>query len=704
MREYRGSEIRNIAVVGHGGSGKTSLVDALAFVSGSSKRHGSTADGTALTDTAPEETERGYSINLGCAFAEWMDTKINLLDTPGFLDFQGDAIAGLAAADGALCVVSATAGVEVATERMFAEAVRRKDPVLFVVTMMDKEHADFDAIYQQIRTKLTSRVIPIEVPVGQGADFHGIVNLFDSRAHVYARGARTGEYEETDVPDEVKPQYERYRADLIETIAATDDTLLERYLEGGEISRDEAVGAMKEAMKRGELFPLFCVSSTLNYGTRAVLSTIVELMPNAYEMEELHAFTGAEGNETVEIHARDDAPFAALVFKTQSEPHVGDVSIFRVLSGSARNGDDLYNVTRDASEKLNHLSVTQGRERAEVACLHAGDIGCVAKLRDTHTNDTLSTRAHPVRLPEIEFPDPLVEMAVHPVNRADEEKLQAGLHRLHDEDPSFHTRYNAETHETLVAGLGERHLEVALAKLKRKFGVVAELRKPRIAYRETIRARAEGQGRHKKQSGGRGQFGDCWVRIGPAQRGEGIRFEDHIVGGAIPSKFIPAVEKGIHEAAERGVVAGFPLVDFEVELFDGSFHTVDSNEMSFKMAGIQAFKNIAPKCRPVLLEPLDEVEITTPDESLGDVLGDLSSRRGQILGTESTADVAGTRVRALVPQSELHLYASALQSMTHGRATFRRQFRGYEEMPAEAAQRVVAEVSKETEAGLTAER
>ncbi|HEX6599238.1 MAG TPA: elongation factor G [Gemmatimonadaceae bacterium] len=704
MREYRGSEIRNIAVVGHGGSGKTSLVDALAFVSGSSKRHGSTADGTALTDTAPEEIERGYSINLGCAFAEWMDTKINLLDTPGFLDFQGDAIAGLAAADGALCVVSATAGVEVATERMFAEAVRRKDPVLFVVTMMDKEHADFDAIYQQIRTKLTARVIPIEVPVGQGPDFHGIVNLFDSRAHVYARGARTGEYEETDVPDEVTPQFERYRADLIETIAATDDTLLERYLEGGEISRDEAVGAMKEAMKRGELFPLFCVSSTLNYGTRAVLSTIVELMPNAYEMEELHAFTGAEGNDTVEIHARDDAPFAALVFKTQSEPHVGDVSIFRILSGSAKNGDDLYNVSRDATEKLNHLSVTQGRERAEVACLHAGDIGCVAKLRDTHTNDTLSTRAHPVRLPEIDFPDPLVEMAVHPANRADEEKLQAGLHRLHEEDPSFHMRYNAETHETLVSGLGERHLEVALAKLKRKFGVVAELRKPRIAYRETIRARAEGQGRHKKQSGGRGQFGDCWVRIGPAQRGDGIRFEDHIVGGAIPSKFIPAVEKGIHEAAERGVVAGFPLVDFEVELFDGSFHTVDSNEMSFKMAGIQAFKNIAPKCKPVLLEPLDEVEITTPDESLGDVLGDLSSRRGQILGTESAADVAGTRVRALVPQSELHLYASALQSMTHGRATFRRQFRGYEEMPAEAAQRVVAEVAKDSEAGLTAER
>src|SRR5215211_6949267 len=489
MREYRGSEIRNIAVVGHGASGKTSLVDALAFVSGSSRRHGTIGDGTTLTDSAPEEIERGYSINLGCAFAEWMDTKINLIDTPGFLDFQGDAIAGLAAADGALCVIGATSGVEVGTERMFHEAVSRGDPVLFVVNMMDKDNADFDGIYQQIKSRLTTKVIPIEVPVGEGPDFHGIVNLFDKKAHVYARGVKSGAYEETDVPPEVQPQFDRYYAELIETIAATDDSLLERYLDGGEIGRDDAIRAMKDAMKRMELFPLFCVSSTLNYGTRAVLSTIVELMPNAWEMEEVHAFTGAEGDHTVEIHANDDAPFAALVFKTMAEPHVGDVSYFRILSGSVVNGAEVYNATRDGVEKLNHISVAQGKERVEVPRLHAGDIGCVAKLRNTHTNDTLSTRAHPVRLPQIGFPEPLVQMAISPVNRADEEKLQSGLHRLHDEDPSFESHWNAETHETLVSGLGERHLEVMLAKLKRKFGVVAELRRPRIAYRETIRAR-----------------------------------------------------------------------------------------------------------------------------------------------------------------------------------------------------------------------
>jgi elongation factor G len=700
MREYKGSEIRNIAVVGHGASGKTSLVDALAFVSGSSKRHGSVKDGTALTDTAAEETERGYSINLGCAYAEWQDTKINLLDTPGYLDFQGDAVAGLAAADGALCVVPATAGVEVGTERMFKEAMRRRDPVLFVVSMMDKEHADFDRIYQQIKTRLTNKVIPIEIPIGQGPDFHGIVNLFTKRAHVYKRGVKTGEYEETDIPAEAQDQFDRYYNELIESISATDDTLLERYLEGGDISREEAIGGMKEAMKRMELFPLFCVSGELNYGTQAVLSMIVELMPNAYEMEELHAFKGAEGDATVEIHADDNAPPAAHVFKTMSEPHVGEVTFFRLYSGTIGNGDELYNATRSVAEKLNHLSIAQGKDRAEIVRLHAGDIGCVAKLRNTHTNDTLSTRQHPVRLPLIELPEGQISMAVHASNRADEEKLQQGLHRLHDEDPTLEMAYNAETHETIVSGLGERHLEVNMSKLKRKFGVTAELSKPRIAYRETIKGRAEGQGRHKKQSGGRGQFGDCWVRFGPQPRGAGYAFVDEIVGGSIPRQFIPAVDRGIQEAAVRGIIAGYPLVDFRVEVFDGSYHTVDSNEMSFKMAGIQAFKAVAAKCKPVLLEPLDELEIFTPDDYMGDVLGDLSSRRGQILGTEP-ADGA-TLIRAVVPQAELHGYAASIQSMTHGRAFYRRHFKGYDEAPHEVASKVIEEHAKEREEELVA--
>jgi len=678
------------------------LVDALAFVSGASKRHGSVKDGTALTDYSPEETERKFSINLGVGYAEWMDTKINLVDTPGFLDFLGDAVAGVAAADGALCVVNANSGVEVGTEREFREAMRRKDPVLFVVSMMDKEHANFDRAFEQIKQRLTSKVIPVQVPAGEGHSFRGVLNLFSKKAHLYKPGSKSGEYEETAIPAEYQATFDRYYQELIETVAATDDSLLERYLEGNEIDRDEAVRAMKEAMKRMELFPLFCVSSELNMGVQAVLTTIVELMPNAYEMEEVHAFKGAEGDHTVEIHAKDDAPFAAQVFKTISEPHVGDVSYFRIYSGSVASGDEVYNATRSGSEKLNHLSVSQGRDRTEAPRLHAGDIGCVAKLRNTHTNDTLSTKEHPVRLPGIEFPESLVQLAVHAANRADEEKLQAGLHKLHDEDPTFQMHYNPETHETIVSGLGERHLEVTMAKLRRKFGVTAELTKPRIAYRETLKARAEGQGRHKKQSGGRGQFGDCWVRFAPLARGKGYEFEDKIVGGAIPRQYIPAVDRGIQEAAVRGVLAGFPLVDFKVELFDGSYHTVDSNEQSFKMAGILAFKAVAAKCKPVLLEPLDEIDVLLPDEYMGDVLGDLSGRRGHILGTESIEDSAGgmtgfTRIRAVVPQAELHLYASTLQSMTQGRATYVRRFKGYEEAPGEVAQKVIVEHAKEKE-------
>lgn len=694
MRDYDSAGIRNIAVVGHGGSGKTSLVDALCFAAGSGKRHGNIRDGTALTDHLPEEVERGYSIALGCAYAEWMESKINFVDTPGSLDFQGDALAGLAATDGALCVVSAVSGVEVGTERMFRAAMQRQDPVLFAVTMMDKEHADFDRIYLEIKSRLTAKVIPVEIPCGEGHEFSGVINLFTQRAYMYTSGAK-GEYVETDIPAHCQARFAAYRQELIEAISATDDALLERYLEGQDIDRDDAIHGMKDAMARLDLFPLFCVSAENMIGVRAMLTELVQLMPNAWEMEEIHALTGSEGHATIQLHAKDDGPFAALVFKTLSEPHVGDVSHFRVLSGSVQTGQEVYNATRDVVEKLGHLSVPLGKERVEVQTLHAGDIGCVAKLRNTHTNDTLSTREHPIRLPAITFPESVVHFAVSAAARGEEEKLQQGLHRLHDEDPTLSVAYNPETHETIVGGMGERHLDVAMAVLKRKFGVQADLAPPRIAYRETITAKAEGQGRHKKQTGGRGQFGDCWIRMSPMPRGEGYLFDDRIVGGVIPSKYIPAVDRGIQEAAQRGVLAGFPLVDFRAELYDGSTHSVDSNEMSFKMAGILAFKTVASKCRPVLLEPIDLLEVTVPDRYLGDVLGDLSGRRGQILGTDT--DGQQTSVRALVPQAELHLYATQLFSLSHGHGTLTRRFSGYEQVPHEAAQKVVAEHAREME-------
>lgn len=690
MREYRSDTIRNVAVVGHGASGKTSLVDALAFVSGSSKRHGSIKDGTTLTDTTAEEIERKYSISLGCAYAEWKDAKINLVDTPGFLDFQGDAIAGLTAADGALITVAAATGVEAGTERMFREAIARRDPVLFTVSMMDKDHADFDRAYRMIKDRLTSKIVPVEIPVGGGSGFSGVINLISKKAHVPKKGAKAGEYDEVDIPVSEQERFQRYHQEMVEAVAATDDALLERFFGGEELPGDEAMAALKEAMKRADLFPVLCCSASMLVGVRTLLDFLVALMPNAYEMEELHAFKGAEGSKTVEIHPSDDAPFTALVFKTTAEPHVGDVTYFRTFSGVVSSGQEVYNATRDGVEKLNHLAVAQGRERVEVPKLHPGDIGCVAKLHNTHTNDTLSTKAHPVRLPQVVFPESLVTFAVKSASRNDEEKLQQGMHRLHDEDPTFQTHYNAETHETIVGGLGERHVEVAMARLSRQFGVKAELSPPRIPYRETLTASAEGQGRHRKQSGGRGQFGDSWVKMRPGKRGSGYTFVDSIVGGAIPRNYIPAVDKGIQEASARGIIAGYPLVDFVAECYDGSYHSVDSNEASFKMAGIQAFKTVAPKCRPVLLEPLDMVEVTTPDDYLGDVMGDLSSRRGKLQGTEQAENGAGAVVKAIVPQADLHLYGTRLAGLTHGRGSFTHHFHGYEQMPLEHAAKVIA--------------
>jgi elongation factor G len=696
MREYKSNEIRNVAVVGHGSSGKTTLVDALSFVAGTSKRHGTIKEGSTLTDTTQEEIERGYSIALGCAFAEWRDTKINLIDTPGFLDFNGDAVAGLAAADGALVAVSATSGVEVGTERMFREAIRRKDPVLFVVAMMDKEHADFDRAYQSIRSNLTTKVVPVEIPIGAGpGQFKGIINLFTKKAHLFSPGSKAGESTEAEIPESEMARFEKYHQELVETIAATDDTLLERYLGGEQFSDDEEMTAMKEAMKRADLFPLLCCSSQLTYGVRTVLDFLVQLMPSAYEMEEQHAFTGSEGSRTVEIHPDEEAPFTALVFKTVSEPHVGTVSFFRTFRGTVLNGQEVYNATRDTAEKLVHLSIPQGKERIEIARIYPGDIGCVAKLHNTHTNDTLSTKGHPVRMPQIDFPDPVVSYAVRAVSRNDEEKLAQGMHRLHDEDPTFQTHYNSETHETIVEGLGERHIEVAMSRVARQFGAKAELSVPKIPYRETITAKAEGQGRHKKQSGGRGQFGDCWVRLRPGPRGSGYKFEDEIVGGVIPRNYIPAVDKGIQEASMRGILARCPVVDFIAECYDGSYHSVDSNEASFKMAGILAFKTVAQKCRPALLEPIDAVTVTTPDAYLGDVMGDLNSRRGQILGTDSAGEGMGTRVRAAIPQAELHLYGTKLSSITHGRGTFTRKFQSYEFVPPEHAKKVIDAAAKE---------
>jgi len=676
MKVYGSNAIRNVAFVGHGACGKTSLVDALAFVSGSTRRHGSIKDGTTLTDYSPDEIERKHSISLGLGFAEWMETKLNLIDTPGYLDYFGEVVTGLHAADAAVVVLSGTSGVEVGTEKVWEVCDQLHLPRVLFVSLMDKEHADFERVFADVKAHLTPKVVPVEIPIGDGHDFHGIINLFSGHCHFYKKGTKTGEYDVVPIPPEYESRFKEYSEQLTEAVASTDDSLIERYLGGEEIPRSEFIAAVKNAMRAGQIVPLFCGSGELTYGTRTLLKKMVELFPSPAEVE-----------------APVDAPQVGRVFKTLSESHVGDVTLFRLYAGELRNGDEVWNAEHEVAEKLNHLSVQQGKERIEVERLAAGDIGSVAKLRDTHTGDTFCHRDRPVRLPPLPLPSPVASSAVVVKQRGEEDKLAAGLHKLHEEDPTFHFEYSSELGQTLIHGMGERHFDTILNRLERKFGVHAELTRPRVAYRETIKGKAEGQGKHKKQSGGRGQYGDCWVRLSPLPRGSGYEFVDSIVGGVIPNKYIPAVDRGIQEAAERGIIAGYPVVDFRAECYDGSYHDVDSNEMSFKMAGILAFRNVGPKARPVLLEPLMDVEAWAPDDVLGDVMGDLSARRGQILGTEPDGRL--TKVKAIVPEAELYKYSTTLHSITHGRGTHRQTFRGYAEAPPEVAARVAAENQKE---------
>jgi len=693
-QEYSTDRIRNVVLLGHGGCGKTSLTDAMCYIAGSTGRRGSVEAGNAVTDFTPEETSHGMSINLGVAHAPWMGAKVNLIDTPGYLDFYGETLAGLRVADGALVVASAVAGVEAGTEKVWAAASDRGLPRLFFISMMDKENASFEKTFGQIKSVIAEGAIPVEVPIGAGDAYRGIVNLFSKKAHLYRAGSDRGEYEEVEIPEELGPGVERYRQELIETIATTDDALLEAYLEGEELDRERVLSAMAAAMRRGELFPIFCGSARSGWGVRAVLNKLVELLPSPNEAGPYLAED--RDGEPVELAGSDSESATALVFKTTAEPHAGELSYFRVFSGTVSNGDSLANASRSGSERITHLAIPDGSERFEVGRLHAGDIGVVAKLKVTHTGDTLASESRPLRLQTIDWPEPDIAVAVAPASRGDEDRLSTGLARLHEEDPTFRSAFDPELGQTIARGLGELHLNVTLEKLLRKYGVEVQTEEPRIPYRETLTREAEGQGRYKKQTGGRGQYGDCWVRLKPLPHGSGYAFVDAIKGGVIPNKFVSAVDHGIRESAARGVLAGYPVVDFQAEVYDGSHHSVDSSEQAFKVAGSMAFKNVARKAGPVLLEPIMEIEVTTPEEYMGDIIGDLNGRRGRVLGIEARGHLQ--LVRAMVPQAELYRYSAALRSLTHGKGVHARRLHGYERAPADVTERVIARSQEERQA------
>ncbi len=690
VQSFETERIRNVAILGHAGSGKTTLVDAICFAAGSSNRKGRVEDGTALTMTTPEETAQGMSMQVAVAHAVWDGVKLNLLDTPGYMDFVGEATAGVRVADAALFTVSAVSGVEVGTEMTWELADARDLPRMVFVSMMDKPHADFARVVDQIRERLTSSVVPVWIPIGAGEAFEGAVDLATRTALVHRPGSTAGEYDEGEVPEELADEVERLATELLETVATTDEDLLERYLEGEEIAPEEVARALAAAVRSGEIVPAFCGAAEPSHGVRALIQRLVDLAPHPGATPPIDARDGA--GEPAVVQARDDEPASALVFKTSAEPHVGELSLFRVCSGTIVNGTELLNLARGASERINHLAVPQAKERLEVEALHAGDVGVVAKLKSTRTNDTLSAPERPVTLPGVDFPEPDISVAVRGATRGDEDKLGEALSRIRDEDPTFASAFNPELRQTIARGMGELHLELQFARMKRKYGVSVETETPRIAYRETITAAAEGQGRFKRQTGGRGQFGDCWIRLRPRGRGEGYEFVSAIKGGVIPTKYVPSVDRGVQEAAANGVVAGYPMVDFEAECYDGSYHSVDSSDIAFKVAGSYAFKNVATKARPALLEPIVEVTVTTPDEYVGDVMGDLNGRSARVMGMEPKG--GKTAILAQVAQAELYKYASALRSLTQGRAVHRRKLLGYDFVPQARVAKIVAEAAE----------
>jgi elongation factor G len=670
-----------VVLVGHGSSGKTTLAEALLHHTGVVGRMGKVEDGTTVCDFEPEEVKRHLSLSLAIAPIEVGGHKINLIDTPGYLDFVADVHAALRVADLAVFVVSAVEGVEVGTEVSWRLAAKLGVPRMIFVNKLDRERASFDRTLEQLRDTFGAGIAPLELPIGEEASFRGVADLLTDRAFLYDGGSVT----EADVPDDMEAREHEIHDNLVEGIVVADDDLMERYLEGDIPSFEELEHVLADGVAAAQVFPVVCGSATTGVGVDRLVQYLCEIgpSPSARPPVEVEA-----GGSTSTVAADPDGPPLAMVFKTLADPYVGRISVFKVLSGTIRSDDHLRNPRTGADERLHSLFALRGKEQVPVDELRAGDIGAVAKLSSTLTGDTLAPHGTPVVVRPAELPEPTLTMAVRARTSADEDKLATALHRLQEEDPALRVRHDEETHQTLLEGMGETHLQVTLERLARKFGVDLDTEDVRVPYRETIAHHAEAEGKHKKQSGGHGQFGVADIRVDPLPRGSGFEFVDAVVGGAVPRQFIPAVEKGIQEAMEQGGVHGYPVVDVRVELYDGKYHAVDSSEMSFKTAGAIAFREAMAKAEPVVLEPVSHLEVEVPDSLLGDVMGDLNSRRGRVLGSESNGD-GSCVVIAEVPTSELLRYAIDLRSITGGRGAFHVHHDHYDPVPPNLVDRLV---------------
>jgi len=682
---FSAEAIRNVALVGHRGAGKTSLHEALLFEAGVLTRLGSVVDGTTASDIEADEQARQMSISMTLSSFEWSGRKINLLDTPGEPSFIADALGALRVCESAVFVVNAVMGAEVTTRRLWKVAAERDIARMLFVNMLDRERADFYRTLDSLKSAFGPHVVATEIPIGSEQEVSGVIDLVDMRAHLYEGSGRDNSTE-SEIPEAELARAQEYREKLLDEVCEVSDELMERYLEGAEISHEEIVDALKRGTNHGSIFPVVCGVATRNLGTNRLLAAIVEDLPSPVEH-------GAFETEEVTLEPVGDRELFAYVFKTRADPFAGRINLLRVFQGTLKHDSQLANTRAHSKERIGQLMVFAGKGTTNADSFGPGDIGGVAKLKDTRAGDWLAARDEPIRMPAEPLPAPVMAFAIEPKTKGDEDKVFSSLRRLQEEDPTIDLHRDPQTGEQIVAGLSQIHVEVIVDRLRSRFGAEVTLKPPRVPYMETIRAGAKAHGRHKKQSGGRGQFGDCHIEIEPLEAGAGFEFVDHIKGGAIPGSFIPAVEKGVREAMEHGVLAGYPVKDVKVTLFDGSFHTVDSSELAFKLAGSTAMKQALEQAKPVLLEPIMMVTLSVPEDTVGDVIGDLNSRRGRPQGMERNGAMA--EIKAELPMAELLGYAPDLRSITGGQGDYTMEFLRYEEVPSHLVSKVINAAAEE---------
>ena len=693
MKQYKPEDIRNVGLVGHGGSGKTSVAEAILYISGVNDRLGKVGDASSVMDYDPDEVERGSSVSASVAFYESGKDKVNLIDAPGDSNFIADTPACLRVVDGAVIVVSAVDGVQFYTEKAWKWSTEQSMSKIIFINKLDQEGADVPAVLESIRRKFQVNPLCIHLPVGVGESFSGVVDILTKKSYAYDPGG-SGNGKLEDVTGEVQNAMDSTLAELTESVAEVDDALTENYLENGGLSEEEFNAGLKTGIKEGKLLPVLLGSATQNIGVDLLMKAILDYLPSP---DQRAAVIGKNPKDSSEVACAADSgdPLAALVFKTVADPYAGKLTLFRVFSGALKGDSSVYNATQETLERVGQLFLSQGKKQVPVPEISAGDIGAVAKLKVTTTSDSLSDKSKPIQFDPINFPSPVLSKALAPKTRADEEKISNALKRLTEEDPTLRVERSPETNELLISGMGQVHLDVTLERMKRRFGVEVDVNLPKVPYRETIRGTTKAQGRYKKQTGGKGQFGDTWIEISPLKKGGGFIFEDNIVGGSIPKTYIPAVEKGIQEAMAGGIIAHYPMVDVKIRLYDGSYHDVDSSEMAFKIAGSMGFKKGVMECKPTLLEPIMNMEIVIPGEFVGDVMGDLNSKRGKILGIDSDDD--NQNIKAFVPMSEVLNYSADINSLTGGRGVFSLEFDHYDDVPAHLSAKIIEEAKKKHE-------